>query len=77
NGVVVTVTMVASSMQARSVIGVGCWRRVTLLPTSTDVTDFLKEQAVDACRRGGFSTGTAAGAAIGRRRQAQQWADGK
>ncbi|KAL6008642.1 hypothetical protein ACLOJK_034156 [Asimina triloba] len=74
--------MTTPLMQARSVVDVGCWRHATLLPTSTDVADLLKEQAVDACMRGGFGTGEIAGAAAGGRRQAWQqaddkWADGK
>ncbi|KAL5977812.1 hypothetical protein ACLOJK_036835 [Asimina triloba] len=42
-----TVAMTTSSMQARSIVGVGCWRCATLLLTSTDVADLLKERAID------------------------------
>ncbi|KAL5991405.1 hypothetical protein ACLOJK_012314 [Asimina triloba] len=74
--------MVTSLMQARSVVDVGCYRRATLLPTSTDVADLLKEQVVDACRRGGFGAGATVGAAAGGQQRADgkwtgQWADGR
>ncbi|KAL5991162.1 hypothetical protein ACLOJK_012068 [Asimina triloba] len=48
-------------------------RRRRLLPTSTDIVDLLKEQTVDACRRGRFGASAATGATAGGR----HWADGK
>ncbi|KAL6004426.1 hypothetical protein ACLOJK_004979 [Asimina triloba] len=54
--------MAACLMRARSVVGVACWRHANLLPTSIDVADLLKEQAVDVCMRGGFGAGATVGA---------------